>query len=179
MSRIGKLPVAIPNGVKCQLAGSTLTVTGAKGTLVRTFDPDMMITVSESEVAVARPSDRPDHRAKHGLTRALIQNMVIGASQGFEKTLTIVGVGYRASMQGKTLNLQVGHSHPVAVEPPDGITFAVEGTTTIKVAGIDREQVGQVSADIRAIRKPEPYKGKGIRYADENVRRKVGKAGAK
>ncbi len=179
MSRIGKLPVAIPSGVKCELSGSHLKVTGPKGTLERDLDPEIAVNVADSEVLVARPTDRPKHRALHGLTRALIQNMVVGVTQGYEKVLLITGVGYRASLQGKTLNLTVGYSHPVAMEPPDGITFTVDNPTTIRVAGIDKEAVGQVAADVRAIRKPEPYKGKGIRYENEQIRRKVGKAGAK
>lgn len=179
MSRIGKLPVAIPSGVKCELSGSHLKVTGPKGTLERDLDPEITVNVADSEVLVTRPTDRPKHRALHGLTRALIQNMVVGVTQGYEKILLITGVGYRASLQGKTLNLTVGYSHPVAMEPPDGITFTVDNPTTIRVAGIDKEAVGQVAADVRAIRKPEPYKGKGIRYENEQIRRKVGKAGAK
>ncbi len=179
MSRVGKLPVTIPSGVKCELAGLHLKVTGPKGTLERDLHPAMSVTVDASQVLVARPSDRGEHRALHGLTRALIQNMVVGVTQGFEKTLKIEGVGYRASIQGKSLNLALGYSHPVLVEPPDGITFVVPDTTTIKVQGIDRELVGQTAANVRAWRKPEPYKGKGVRYENEHVRRKVGKAGAK
>ena len=178
MSRIGKLPVPLPDGVKCEITGNHLKITGPKGTLDRDFCPDMTVTQSENELVVTRPSEKKEHRALHGLTRALVNNMVIGVSTGFEKTLLVQGVGYRASIQGKNLNLAVGYSHPVSVEPPEGVTFTVEGNQTIKVAGIDKELVGQVSADIRAIRKPEPYKGKGIRYATEHVRRKVSKAGA-
>jgi len=165
--------------VKCDLKGSHLKVTGPKGTLERTLNEDMAVTVEDSTIAVTRPSDQPQHRAMHGLTRALIQNMVTGVTAGYTRVLVISGVGYRASMQGKDLTLSVGYSHPVSVTPPDGITFSVEGTQTIKVEGIDKQLVGQVAADVRAWRKPEPYKGKGIRYEKEQIRRKVGKAGAK
>ena len=178
MSRTGKVPIPIPDGVKCELTGVHLKVTSPKGTLERDLHPDMTINIGGKEIVVTRPSDRGEHRAMHGLTRALIRNMVEGVSKGFEKTLTIQGIGYRASMQGKLLNLALGFSHPVLVEPPDGIEFAVEGVQTIKVTGIDKELVGQTAANIRALRKPEPYKGKGIRYENEHVRRKVGKTGA-
>ncbi|MBM3288943.1 MAG: 50S ribosomal protein L6 [Candidatus Hydrogenedentes bacterium] len=179
MSRIGKLPVAIPGGVKAELNGQKLKVTGPKGTLERTFHPDVTITIEDGRVQVGRPSDEPVHRALHGLTRALIQNMVVGVTAGYSKVLQIVGVGYRASMQGASLQLSVGYSHPVMVEPPAGITFSVDGTQTIKVEGIDKELVGQVAADIRRWRQPEPYKGKGIKYENEYIRRKEGKAGGK
>lgn len=178
MSRTGKLPVPLPEGVECQLNGAHLKVSGPKGILERDLAPQMTIRVGEREIVVTRPSDKAEHRALHGLTRALVRNMVEGAHQGFEKVLTVQGVGYRASLQGKALNLSLGFSHPVLLEPPEGITFSVEGTQTIKVSGVDKELVGQTAANIRALRKPEPYKGKGIRYADEHVRRKVGKAGA-
>jgi len=179
VSRIGKLPVVIPDGVKATLQGTRLTVKGPKGTLERDLHPDMNVAVQDKEILVTRPSDKGAHRSLHGLTRALIQNMVTGVTQGFEKTLKIEGVGYRASMQGKSLNLALGYSHPVLIDPPDGIAFAAPEPTVIKVAGIDRELVGQTAADIRAWRKPEPYKGKGIRYEKEYVRRKEGKAGSK
>lgn len=179
MSRVGKLPIAIPDKVKVDLSGSQVTVTGPKGTLVETFNPDMTVAVEDGTITVNRPSDKPEHRALHGLTRALVNNMIVGVTEGYEKVLTIVGVGYRASMQGKALNLQLGFSHPVTVEPPEGITLTVDGNTTVKVNGIDKQQVGQVAANIRAFRKPEPYKGKGVRYENEHVRKKVGKAGAK
>lgn len=179
MSRIGKLPVPIPSGVKCELTGLHLKVTGPKGVLERDLHPDMIIAVEATEITVTRPSDKGPHRALHGLTRALIFNMVKGVTDGYEKVLKIEGVGYRASMQGKSLNLALGYSHPVLVEPPDGVTFAAPDSTTIRVAGIDKELVGQTAADIRTWRKPEPYKGKGIRYEGERVRRKVGKSGAK
>lgn len=177
MSRVGKLPIPLPQGVKCELSGTTLKVTGPKGTLVQDINPDMTLDFSDTEVVVKRPSERKDHRAFHGLTRALINNMVIGVTEGYHKVLIITGVGYRASIQGKNLNLLLGHSHPVSVEPPEGITFEVDGQQTIKVSGINKQSVGQVAANIRALRKPEPYKGKGVRYENEHIRRKVGKAG--
>lgn len=179
MSRIGKLPVQVPSGVKAELNGLRLKVTGPKGTLERTFHPDVTIALDDGHLVVTRSSDDPAHRALHGLTRALIQNMMVGVTTGYSKTLQIVGVGYRAAMQGKSLQLSVGYSHPVMVEPPSGITFSVDGTQTIKVEGIDKELVGQVAADIRRWRQPEPYKGKGIKYENEHIRRKEGKAGGK
>ncbi len=179
MSRIGKLPVPVPDDVKCELKGNTLTVTGPKGTLQRTFHPEVIINIEDKQIVVQRPSDKREHRALHGLTRVLINNMVIGVTKGYQKTLLIEGVGYRASLQGKNLNLTLGFSHPVSVEPPAGITFQVDNPQTIKVLGIDKELVGQVSANIRALRKPEPYKGKGIRYDYERIRRKETKAGGK
>ncbi len=179
MSRIGKLPVEVPGGVKAELNGLRLKVTGPKGSLERTFHPDVTIALEDGHLTVTRPSDEPAHRALHGLTRALIQNMMVGVTTGYTKTLQIVGVGYRASMQGKTLQLSVGYSHPVMVEPPAGIAFTVEGTQTIKVEGIDKALVGQVAADVRRWREPEPYKGKGIKYENEHIRRKEGKAGGK
>jgi len=177
VSRIGRLPVPIPDGVTCAIKGVHVKVKGPKGTLERDFNPEIGIAEEDGQIVVTRPSDKQEHRAQHGLTRALIANMVTGVSQGFEKVLTIQGVGYRASMQGKSLNLSVGFSHPVVMEPPEGIAFTVEGTQTIRVSGIDKELVGQTAANVRAWRKPEPYKGKGIRYENEYVRRKVGKAG--
>lgn len=179
MSRIGKLPVELPSGVKCELNGKHVKVSGSKGTLESTFSPEINIALENNAIVVTRPSDKIQHRALHGLTRALLQNMVVGVSEGYRKTLQIEGTGYRASIQGKNLNLQVGYSHPVVVEPPAGIAFEVEGTQTIHIAGIDRQQVGQVAANIRKIRPVEPYKGKGIRYLGEYVLRKESKAGAK
>lgn len=179
MSRVGRQPVPIPEGVACELQGRRLKITGPKGALEQHLHPDIEVVLSDREITVRRPSDRPQHRALHGLTRALIHNMIVGVKEGYEKVLQIEGVGYRASLQGKSLNLSVGLSHPVLIEPPEGITFKVEGPQTIRVSGIDKQLVGQIAADIRAWRKPEPYKGKGIRYAGEYVRRKVGKAGAK
>lgn len=169
----------VPSGVKCTLKGSTLVVTGPKGTLEETFQPHMGIEVTENEILVSTPTQTGQDRAFHGLTRALINNMVVGVTEGYERTLVIEGVGYRASLKGKTLNLLLGYSHPVNVDPPEGITFTLEGQQTIKVSGISKQQVGQTAADVRAYRKPEPYKGKGIRYQGEHVRRKAGKAGGK
>ena len=177
MSRIGKQPIPVPDGVKVDLQGSRLKVTGPKGTLEQEFDPIITLSYSGDEIVASRSSDGTEHRAKHGLTRALINNMVIGVTQGFEKVLEIQGVGYRASIQGKNLNLALGYSHPITLDPPKGIELEVEGTNVIKVKGIDKQAVGQFAADIRKWRKPEPYKGKGIRYRGEYVRRKVGKAG--
>lgn len=179
MSRIGKLPVPIPAGVKTELVDTRLKLTGPKGSLERSFSRDITITVGDGEIVVTRSTDAPEHRSLHGLTRALIQNMTTGVTQGFEKVLQIEGVGYRASKQGNNLNLTLGHSHPVSVEPPAGIEFTVDNPQTIRVSGIDKELVGQVAADIRSLRPPEPYKGKGVRYSTERIRRKVSKAGAK
>ncbi len=179
MSRVGKAPIAIPDGVKVDIGESQVKVTGPKGTLEEHYDPAVTIVIEENQVQVSRPNDRPEMRAKHGLIRALINNMVTGVTQGFEKTLEIQGVGWRASMEGKNLALALGFSHPVKVEAPEGIEYSVDGNTTIKVSGISKQRVGQAAANIRAWRKPEPYKGKGIRYQGEYVRRKVGKAGTK
>ena len=177
MSRVGKQPVPIASGVQITVAdGNAITVKGPKGELQRTFPGDIRFAVEEYQVVVTRPSDASAHRALHGLSRSLLSNMVVGVTDGFTKTLEVQGVGYRAQLEGQNLRLAVGFSHPVIVEPPQGITFAVEGPR-INVSGIDKEQVGQVAADIRKIRPPEPYKGKGIRYLGERVRRKAGKAG--
>jgi large subunit ribosomal protein L6 len=177
VSRIGKNPVAIPDGVNIKKSANTVTVTGPKGTLSETILDMITVDITDTEVIFTRPDESPNARAIHGLSRALIANMVVGVTEGYEKVLEIVGVGYRANVQGKTLNLQVGHSHPVEVQPPDGVEFSVDGNTTIKVAGIDKQKVGQAAANVRAWRKPEPYKGKGIRYRGEHVRRKAGKSG--
>jgi large subunit ribosomal protein L6 len=179
VSRIGKLPVVMPAGVKCELNGSHLKVTGPKGTLTSSFSPEINIAVDNDAIVVTRPSDKIEHRALHGLTRALINNMVTGVSAGYRRTLLIEGTGYRASLQGKNLNLQIGYSHPVVVTPKDGISFEVEGTQTIHIAGIDKQEIGQVAADIKKLRPVEPYKGKGIRYEGQNVLRKESKSGAK
>lgn len=186
MSRIGKMPVEIPNQVSVDIRGSTVTARGPRGELTKTFHPDMKIRMdnghpssgSGQAIVVERPSDHRTHRALHGLTRALIANMVRGVSEGFKKDLMIEGVGYRAEMRGRNLVLYVGYSHPVEIEPPDGVEITVErGGKILAVAGVDKELVGEIAAKIRAVRPPEPYKGKGIRYADEYIRRKAGKAG--
>lgn len=177
MSRVGKLPIPLPKGVELRVEGTLVTVKGPKGELSRDIDPDMRIEQLEGEIRIVRPSDQPRHRAMHGLTRTLVYNMVQGVSEGFTKTLEMQGVGYRAQMQGRDLVLAVGYSHPVQVSPPEGIEFEVDGTSRIIVKGINKELVGQVAADVRKVRPPEPYKGKGIRYAGEYVRRKAGKAG--
>ncbi len=177
MSRIGKMPIEIPRGVEVRIEGTKVTVKGPKGELSRDIDPDMRLELRDGQLLVSRPSDQPRHRAMHGLTRSLLANMVAGVSEGFSKTLEMQGVGYRAQMQGRDLVLAVGYSHTVQVSPPPGIEFEVDGTSRIVVKGINKEQVGQVAADVRKVRPPEPYKGKGIRYLGEYVRRKAGKAG--
>ena len=178
MSRVGRLPVAVPSGVQVNIQGLNVTVKGPKGQLARTFAPGVTVEMEEGRVVVQRESEAPSVRALHGTTRALINNMVTGVHTGFTKALDIDGVGYRAEMSGKNLMLYVGYSHPVEVPPPDGITFDVDTKTRqIKVSGIDKELVGQIASNIRAIRPPEPYHGKGIRYAGEKIRRKAGKAG--
>ena len=180
MSRIGKLPIAVPAGVEITLgAGNLITVTGPKGTLERKLSADMNIAIVENQIVVDRPSDLKKHKALHGLTRTLIFNMVMGVTQGYEKVLEINGVGYRVAKSGKKLNLTLGYSHPVEMEDPEGLESVVEGTNKITVKGIDKEKVGQYAAEIRAKRPPEPYKGKGIKYSDEHIRRKVGKTGKK
>ena len=177
MSRIGKMPIAVPAGVDVTIDGTTVTAKGPKGELTRTFQPMMTITRDGDEIVVTRPDDSREAKAFHGLTRTLIANMIEGVSQGFTKKLQLVGVGYRAALKGKDLEMQLGYSHPVLVEAPEGITFEVPSQTEIVVTGPSKEQVGQVAANSRKWRKPEPYKGKGIRYEGEYVRRKVGKAG--
>ncbi|MEY2966558.1 MAG: hypothetical protein RLY50_608 [Actinomycetota bacterium] len=179
MSRIGRAPITIPSGVEVTIAGRTVTVKGPKGTLSREVPGEISVRKEESTLLVERPNDERQNRAMHGLSRTLVSNMVVGVTEGFAKELDIVGVGYRAEAQGQNLRLALGFSHPVIVPAPDGITFEVPVQTKIIVKGIDKELVGQVAADIRAIRKPEPYKGKGVRYANERVLRKAGKAGKK
>lgn len=176
MSRIGKMPVAIPSGVDVTVDGSTVTVKGGKGELTRTFKDIISIKVEDGNVIVECPDDSREAKSLHGLTRTLIHNMIIGVSEGYSKKLELVGVGYRAALKGTDLELQLGYSHPVVVPAPENITFEVLSQTEIIVKGISKEQVGQVAANIRAWRKPEPYKGKGIRYEGEYVRRKLGKA---
>ena len=175
MSRIGRAPIAIPNGVTVKLENNVVTVKGPKGELVREFNQDMIIEVEENVLTVKRPSDNKDHRSLHGLTRTLISNMVIGVTEGFTKTLEISGVGYRAAKAGNKVNLSLGFSHPVEVEPPTGISLEVPAPNKIVVSGINKEEVGAMAAKIRGYREPEPYKGKGVRYADEVVRRKEAK----
>ena len=179
MSRIGRLPVAVPAGVEVKVAeNNVVTVKGPKGTLERVLPAEMTIKVEDGHVVVTRPNDLKKMKSLHGLTRTLIQNMVIGVSQGYEKALEVNGVGYRAAKQGKKLVLNLGYSHPVEMEDPEGLESKVDGNKII-VSGIDKEKVGQYAAEIRDKRKPEPYKGKGIKYADEVIRRKVGKTGKK
>jgi large subunit ribosomal protein L6 len=177
MSRIGKMPVDMPSGVDIKVDGTRVTVKGSKGELSRQFTDRVSFSVEEGVITVGREDDTRESRALHGLSRALLANMVHGVSEGFSKVLEIQGVGYRASLKGSDIELLVGFSHPVDVKAPKGITFEVPEPTRIVVSGIDKEQVGQVAADIRKVRPPEPYKGKGIRYAGEYVRRKAGKAG--
>ena len=178
MSRIGRLPVAVPSGVQINVQGSDVHVKGPKGELKRTFSPLVAISLEDGQVVVSRKSDNAEERALHGTTRAVLANMIHGVSSGFTVVLEVEGVGYRAEMSGKDLALHVGYSHPVKVEPPAGITFETDAKTRqIRVNGFDRELVGQTAAEIRGVRPPEPYHGKGIRYAGEKIRRKAGKAG--
>jgi large subunit ribosomal protein L6 len=177
MSRIGRAPIPVPSGVDVNVAGGTITVKGPKGTLSRALPEPITVRQEENELLVERPNDERQNRALHGLVRSLVNNMVVGVSAGFTKELEIVGVGYRAAAAGPNkLDLALGFSHPVSVDAPDGITFETPAPTRIIVSGIDKEAVGQVAANIRKIRKPEPYKGKGVRYAGERVLRKAGKA---
>lgn len=178
MSRIGRLPVNVPKGVDVQVQGATIRVKGPKGELKRTFPAAISISIDNGVITVNRPSDAPQHRALHGMTRALINNMVVGVSTGFTRVLEVNGVGYRAELSGNDLMLYVGYSHPVRMAPPQGISFEVDARTRqIKVMGYDKEMVGQIAANIREVRPPEPYKGKGIKYLEEKIRRKAGKAG--
>ena len=180
MSRIGKLPVVVPAGVEVKIGeGNLLTVKGPKGTLERKLSADMNIAMEDGQIVVTRPSDLKKHRALHGLTRTLIHNMIVGVTEGYEKALEINGVGYRAQKQGKKLVMNLGYSHPVEMEEPAGITIEVPAPNKIVVNGIDKQAVGQLAAVIREKRPPEPYKGKGIKYADEHIRRKEGKTGGK
>jgi len=178
VSRIGRMPVPVPKGVDVKIKGSSVHVKGPKGELQHTFPAAMRISMKDEVIEVTRPSDERTHRALHGMTRALINNMVVGVSTGFEKILEINGVGYRAEVDGKNLVLNVGYSHPVVVEPPEGIEFEVDmRIRQIKIKGYDKQMVGQIAANIRKVRPPEPYQGKGIKYLDEKIRRKAGKAG--
>ncbi|MGI6712054.1 MAG: 50S ribosomal protein L6 [Bacillota bacterium] len=179
MSRIGRMPIEISGGVNVIIDGNNVKVKGPKGQLERSFHPDISITLEDNKIIVTRPSDNKDHRALHGLTRALLNNMVEGVTKGFEKKLELAGVGYRAAKQGNKLVLTVGYSHPVEMDPGNDLTIEVPAPTKITVAGIDREKVGAFAANIRSVRPPEPYKGKGIKYEGERIRRKAGKAGVK
>ena len=177
MSRIGRAPVEVPGGVNTEISARTVKVTGPKGELTVPVGQGVEVKQEDGSLVVERDSDAPEHRAMHGLTRSLIQNAVTGVTDGFTRTLNIAGVGYRAALQGRDINLQVGYSHPVSISPREGIDFEVPQPTVIIVRGIDKQRVGQTAAEIRKVRPPEPYKGKGIRYSDEQIRRKVGKAG--
>lgn len=175
MSRVGKKPIAVPSGVDFSVKDNVVTVKGPKGTLTKEFNNNLVIKLEDGHITVERPNDEPFIRAIHGTTRALINNMIKGVSEGYRKTLTLVGVGYRAAAKGKGLEISLGYSHPVIIDEISGITFSVEKNTTIHIDGIEKELVGQVAANIRAKRPPEPYKGKGVKYADEHIRRKEGK----
>jgi large subunit ribosomal protein L6 len=177
MSRIGKAPVELPGGVDAEISGRSVKVTGPRGELTVPVGRGVEVRQEDGSLVLERASDAPEHKAMHGLTRSLIQNAVTGVTEGFSKTLQIAGVGYRAALQGRDVNLQVGYSHPVLVHPREGVEFEVPNATIIVVRGIDKQRVGQMAAEIRKVRPPEPYKGKGIRYSDEQIRRKVGKAG--
>jgi large subunit ribosomal protein L6 len=177
MSRIGRLPIAVPAGVDVAIEGQHVTVTGPKGTLSREIHPEMLIGREDDQIVVRRPSEQKTHKQLHGLTRTLVNNMVVGVTAGYRKGLEINGVGYRAALVGRKLQLNLGYSHQIEIDPPQGITFEVENPTRLAVIGIDKELVGQIAAKVRSTRKPEPYKGKGVRYAGEQIRRKAGKAG--
>ncbi len=177
MSRIGRLPVPVPTGVDVTIVGNTVTVKGPKGTLSHSVVEPIKVAKEDGELKVTRPDDDRDSRARHGLTRSLLNNMVVGVTQGYSKQMEIVGVGYRVAAKGKDLEFALGYSHPVPVPAPEGISFVVESPIKFRVEGIDKQQVGEVAANIRKLRKPDPYKGKGVRYAGEVVRRKVGKTG--
>jgi large subunit ribosomal protein L6 len=179
MSRIGKKPVPVPNGVTVTMNGSAITVKGPKGELSRKLHPDMQVKVEDGVVNVGRPSDEQNHRALHGLTRSLIANMVEGVTQGYKKQLEITGVGYKAEVKPFGLQLALGYSHPIEYRPPAGIKITAPQPTAVVIEGADKEKVGQVAAEIRSLRKPEPYKGKGVKYQGEQIRRKAGKAGGK
>ena len=177
MSRIGRLPITVPSGVEVKVDGNVVSVKGSKGELTHTVASPIQVSLEESTLTVSRPNDERESRSLHGLTRTLINNMIVGVTEGYKKDLEIVGTGYRVQAKGSDLEFALGYSHPVAIKAPEGITFAVEGPTKLSVSGINKQQVGEVAANIRKLRKPDPYKGKGIRYAGEQIRRKVGKAG--
>ena len=177
MSRIGRLPIEVPSGVNITVDGSAVTVKGPKGELSLTVASPIAVKLEDGQILVTRPDDERESRSLHGLTRSLINNQIIGVTEGYSKALEIVGTGYRVAQKGNGLEFALGFSHPITVDPPAGITFSVEGNTKVGIHGIDKQQVGEVAANIRKLRKPEPYKGKGVRYAGEVVRRKAGKAG--
>ncbi len=177
MSRIGRLPITVPSGVDVTIDGRNVTVTGPKGSLSRSLHPDMTVSREDGTIVVTRPTEQKTHKQLHGLTRTLVNNMVVGVTDGYRKGLEITGVGYRAALNGRKLTLNLGYSHPIEIDPPAGISFEVENPTKLAVVGIDKELVGEIAARVRATRKPEPYKGKGVRYAGEKIRRKAGKAG--
>ena len=177
MSRIGRLPITVPPTVDVTIEGRQVTVKGPKGTLSRALHPDMSVGREDDQLVVTRPTEQKTHKQLHGLTRTLVNNMVVGVTDGYRKGLEITGVGYRATLNGRKLTLNLGYSHPIEIDPPEGITFEVENPTRLAVVGIDKELVGQIAAKVRSTRKPEPYKGKGVRYAGEKIRRKAGKAG--
>jgi large subunit ribosomal protein L6 len=177
MSRIGRLPIAVPAGVDVTIDGRTVTVKGPKGSLSRALHPDITVSQEDANLVVTRPTEQKTHKQLHGLTRTLVNNMVVGVTDGYRKGLEITGVGYRAALSGRKLQLNLGYSHQIEIDPPEGITFEVENPTRLAVVGIDKELVGQIAAKVRSTRKPEPYKGKGVRYAGEYIRRKAGKAG--
>lgn len=177
MSRIGRLPISVPKGVEVTINGQDVTVKGPKGELKHTISEPITASLDDGVVAVVRPDDHPENRSLHGLTRSMIANLIEGVSKGFSKTLEIQGVGYRVQARGANLEFSLGYSHPVVVEPPEGITFRVEKPTLLHVEGIDKQLVGQIAANIRGLRKPDPYKAKGVRYQGEYIRRKAGKAG--
>ena len=177
MSRIGKAPIALPSGVDVAIEGQQVTVKGPRGTLAHVVDRPITVSLDDNVLSVTRPDDERENRALHGLSRSLLNNLVLGVSQGYERKLEIHGVGYRVQLQGTTLVFALGYSHPVRIDAPEGITFTVESPTRFGVQGIDKQLVGQVSANIRRLRRPDPYKGKGVRYAGEQIRRKVGKTG--
>ena len=177
MSRIGRMPIAVPSSVDVASDGSQVTVKGPKGTLSRALHLDMSVKQEDGTIVVSRPTEQKTHKQLHGLTRTLVNNMVVGVTDGYRKGLEITGVGYRAALNGNKLTLNLGYSHPIEIVPPDGISFELENPTRLAVVGIDKELVGQIAAKVRATRKPEPYKGKGVRYTGEYIRRKAGKAG--
>ncbi len=177
MSRIGRLPIAIPATVDVTIDGRNVTVSGPKGTLSRSLHPDITVSREDGTLVVTRPTEQKTHKQLHGLTRTLVSNMVVGVTDGYRKGLEITGVGYRAALNGRKLTLNLGYSHQIEIDPPEGITFEIENPTRLAVVGIDKELVGEMAAKVRSTRKPEPYKGKGVRYAGEQIRRKAGKAG--